>query len=310
MGLSVTGLDANGRVTPKGTNVIIPPESAGIGDLVYKSSGGAFKVVGRGTANSSSITVSSVTYSLYGCIYGFIAGMAMVVAPSETSAYWATSNSPTLPTGTPIIGPGTVLMRNGEKASYYAQMNTAQNSNYITGGSSAPVTLSSAYQATSLSSSTFATGASADVKNKYGTWTEYIRQALRVNGAPGSPFGAVASGVKVHEFGRWMTRKLYQQSSSAFPAAKYCYEYNEGGGTWWLPSMFELGELMIDEHLDKVNENSLSGWSYVSAGSDRWSCVCYSSGVAWFYSGYGMSSYNGFADYQLTVRPVTLLKLV
>ena len=310
MGLSVTGLDANGRVTPKGVNVIIPPESAGIGDLVYKSSGGAFKVVGRGTANSSSITVGSVTYSLYGAIYGFVAGMAMVVAPSETSAYWATSNSPTLPSGAPIYGAGTVLMRNGKKTNYYAQMNSAQNSGYITGGSSAPVDLTSAYQATSLTSATFDSNASADVKNKFGSWMEYIRQTLRVNGAPGTPFGAVADGVKVHEFGRWMTRKLYQTSSMVFPAAKYCYEYGEGGGTWWLPSMFELGELMIDEHLNKVNENSLTGWTGVSAGSYRWSCVLLSSGYAWYYNGAGLSNDSGFSNGQLTVRPVTLLKLV
>ena len=310
MSLSVTGVDANGRITPKGTNIIIPPEGAGIGDLIFKS-GSTYKVIGRGTASASSISIGGTTYTLWGCIYGFVNGMAMVVAPSETSAYWATSNSPTLPSGTPEYGSGTVLMRNGARTSYYAQMNTAQNSGYITGGGSAPVTLSSAYQATSLTSSTFASSASADIKNKYGSWTEYIRQTLRVNGAPGTPFGAAvpASNVKVHEFGRWMTRKLYQQSSTAFPAAKHCYEYGEGGGTWWLPSMFELGELMIDEHLNKVNENS-SVMTSVSAGSGRWSCVRVSSSDAWTYDNLGVSYGVGFASYQLTVRPVTLLKLV
>lgn len=307
MGLSVTGFDANGRITPKGVNVQVPPESAGIGDLVYKS-GSSIKIYARGTANATTIG----GYSLYGAIYGFVNGMAMIVAPNgaETSLYWATSNSPTLPSGTPEYGAGTPLMRNGQRTSYYAQMNTAQNSGYITGGSGTDnPTLASAYQATGLSASNFAGSAGANVKNKYGTWWEYIRQTLRVNGAPGTPFGAsVASGnVKVHEFGRWMTRKLYAQSTSVFPAAKHCYEYNEGGGTWWLPSMFELAELMIDEHLNKINENS--GILSVSAGVHRWSCVRLSSGYAWYYFTYGMSAYSGFASVQFTVRPVTLLKL-
>ena len=96
-------------------------------------------------------------------------------------------------------------------------------------------------------------------------------------------------------------------SSSSYPAGYHCYTYNEGGGKWWLPSMFELAQLMIDETLNKVNENSaiLS----VSAGAGRWSCVCNSSGYAWDYSDYGMSDGGGFGG-SLAVRPVTLLRLV
>ena len=298
MGLAVTGFDANGRITPKGTNVVIPPESAGIGDLVYKS-GSTIKVIGRGTASASSITIGGSTYTLYGCIYGFTNGEAMVVAPNaaETSAAWGS-----YPSGAPTFGTSP-RMRNGGSHTY-VQMNTARNSGYITGGSSAPVTLGSAYQATSLTSSSFAGSASEDIKKRYSTWWEYIRQTMRVNGAPGTPFGAVGGGCKVHEFGRWMGRTYF--SSSSYPAGYHCYSYNEGGGTWWLPSMFELAELMIDEHLNKVNENSaiLS----VSAGAHRWSCVCFSSSSAWYYPGYGMS-YNNAFSYSFTVRPVTLLKL-
>jgi len=301
MALSVTGIDSNGRVTPKGTNVLIPKESAGIGDLVFKS-GSSIRIYGRGTVSATTID----GYTLYGAIYGFVAGMAMIVAPNggETSAAWLSSGSSTVG---PEYGAGTVLMRNGQKTSYYAQMNTNVNQSYITGGSSAPYQLASAYQATSLTSSSFAGSASADVKARFGSWLEYIRQTLRVNGAPGTPFGAVATGVKVHEFGRWMTKQLVTTHGSTAAAAYHCYNYNEGNGTWWLPSMFELGELMIDEHMNKVNENSavLS----VSAGSYRWSCVRFSSGLAWNYSGYGMSASAGFT-YGFTVRPVTLLKLV
>ena len=298
MALSITGFDANGRIIPKGVNVVIPPESAGIGDLIYKS-GSSFKVIGRGTANSTSID----GYSLYGIIYGFVNGEAMIIAPQELgSKQWGAYVS-----GMPTIGAGTVLMRNGLKTSYYAQMNTATNSNYITGGSGAPpVQLTSAYQATSLTASNFASSASADIKARYGTWNEYIRQTLRVNGAPGSPFGAVATNVKVHEYGRYIG-KTYGGSQASGTALRSCYDYNEGGGTWWLPSMFELGELMIDEHLNLVNQNSAVA-ATISADSYRWSCVLSSSDFAWFYFSYGMSGNLGFA-YEFAVRPVSLFKL-
>ena len=309
MGLAVTGFDANGRITPKGSNIVVPPQSAGIGDLIFKS-GSTVKVIARGTASGTTISIGGSSYTLYGAIYGFVNGEAMVVAPNaaETSAYWATSNSPTLPSGTPEYGGGTVLMRNGKRCTY-AQMNTARQmaSDSYRGTAGSNVHPTAAYDGGVMTESSFNSNTNS-VKNNYGTWKEYLMQTLRVNGAPGTPFGAAVSGdVKVHEFGRWMTRKLYAQSSSVFPAAKHCYEYNEGGGTWWLPSMFELAELMIDDHLNKINENS--SLLSVSNSVRRWSCVRGSSGVAWYYGSYGVSYNGGFADYQLTVRPVTLLKL-
>lgn len=294
MSLIITGFDASGRIAPRGVNVVIPPECAGVGDLVYKS-GSTIKVIGRGTASSSSITIGGTTYNLYGIIYGFVNGEAMVIAPRELGAKtWGTYVS-----GIPIYGAGTVLMRNGQKTLYYAQMNTAKNSDYISRGSGYPDVLSSAYQAC---------GSQGGFPGKaaQGTWWEYIRQTLRVNGAPGSPFGAVATNVKVHEFGRWVA-KTYATSSAAGTAMRDCYDYNEGGGTWWLPSMFELGELMIDEHVNKVNENTAVA-DNVSVGSARWSCVLSSSGYAWDYSSVGMSDHAGFGN-TLAVRPVTLLKL-
>lgn len=301
MAYNVTGLDANGRVTPLGTNVVIPPESAGIGDLVYNS-GNTYKVIGCGTASGASISIGGTTYNIYGIIYGFVNGEAMIIAPRELGGkQWGAYVS-----GMPIIGSGAVLMRNGRKDAYYAQMNTAQNSNFIKGGSSAPVVLLSAYQATSLTAATFDASASADIKARYRTWEEYIRQTLRVQGAPGSPFGAVATDVKVHEYGRWFG-KTYAGSQETGKALRACYDYGAGGGTWWLPSMFELGELMIDEHLGKVNANS-SVTDAISVGSSRWSCVPYSSGNAWNYGYYGMSNGSRFG-YSFAVRPVTLFKL-
>jgi len=301
MALSITGFDANGRITPKGTNVVIPPESAGIGDLVYKS-GSTYKVIGRGTASATTISIGGTSYTLYGAIYGFVNGEAMIVAPNaaETTKAWGS-----YPSGAPTIGAGKVLMRNGLKTDYYAQMNTKRQmaSDSYRGTAGSNVHPTAAYNGGVMTESTF--NSSAAAKAIYGTWWNYLRQTLRVNGAPGSPFGAVASGVKVHEFGRYMGRTYF--GSSTYTAGYYCYTYNEGGGTWWLPSMFELAELMIDEHLDKVNENSaiLS----VDNGAIRWSCVLSSSTYAWIYDNAGMSSYYAFS-YSFTVRPVTLLKLV
>ena len=65
---------------------------------------------------------------------------------------------------------------------------------------------------------------------------------------------------------------------------------------------------------DLIGEfNNKLGWTcekWIPAGTpeDRWSCVRGSSGSAWLYHNYGMSSNLGFT-YGLTVRPVTLLNL-
>lgn len=294
MALSIDGLDANGRVTPKGTDIVIPAAGAGVGDLIYKS-GSSVKVIACGTASGSSITKEGVTYTLYGAIYGFVNGEAMVVAPNDLgNMTWGAYND-----GMPIVSPGGILMRNGVKTSYYAQMNTAQNRGYISGGSGYNEVLSSAYQACGAESGFTGTP-------QHGTFTEYIRQTLRVLGAPGSPFGATATNVKVHEFGRWMAKKFGPNQASG-TAMRACYDYNEGGGTWWLPSMYELGELMIDEHLNRVNSNGVMGGIYTS--SCRWSCVLSSGGTAWIYDSYGMSGLYGFGG-SFAVRPVTLFKLI
>lgn len=313
MALSVTGIDpATGRVVPKGTNVLIPKENAGIGDLVYKN-GANIRIVGRGTASASSISIGGTTYTLYGCIYGFVSGMAMIVAPNagETSCAWLSSGSSTVG---PEYGLGTVLMRNGIKCTY-AQMNTARQSSNddYRGAAGTNVHPTASLNGGVMTESTFNSNTN-NVKSYYTSWEEYLRQTLRVNGVPGTPFGAVADGVKVHEFGRWMTKQVVTTHGSAAVAAYHCYNDYKGAlgtdpvGTWWLPSMFELGELMIDEHLNKVNENSaiLS----VRASENRWSCVRINSVSAWTYINFGMSdSYGGF-DNSFMARPVTLLKLV
>ena len=322
MPLTISRIDpATGRVIPKGTNVLIPKENAGIGDLVYKN-GSEIRIIGRGTTGGSSITIGNATYTLYGGIYGFVAGMAMVVAPDDAQVANVTWGS--YPANAPYWAGGTPMMRNGKKHTY-VQMNTATNAGYITKSDVSQPTdglLTSAYQATPLTAANFATTANAETLNRFGSWTEYIRQTLRVNGAPGTPFGApmapsggtAPSGVKVHEFGRWCGRN-YFSSFATTTAGRHCYNYKgslgtDAVGTWWLPSMFELAELMIDDHLSKVNANN--GIINVSAGLYRWSCVLRSSGAAWLYHGGGMSGHDGLtlSSSDLVARPVTLLKLV
>ena len=70
-------IGTDGRVVTGRTNVIIPPENAGVGDLVYKKTSvltdkaandtpSNFKVIGRGTADAATVTVNSTSYTLYG----------------------------------------------------------------------------------------------------------------------------------------------------------------------------------------------------------------------------------------------------
>lgn len=320
MALGVSGINANGRVSASGAvtitgGILIPPESAGIGDLIYKN-GSTIKVVHRGTATGTTVTVGSTSYTLWGCIFGFVAGMAMVVSPNAGEAgslQWATSSPPSWLNK--YYGSGTTLMRNGLKTTdYYAQMNTAQqmSSDSYRGTAGSNVHPTQAYNGNVMTESTYNSNTN-NVKRYYGTWKEYLRQTLRVNGAPGTCFGAVFDGCKVHEYGRYVTNRI--GSDSAYPAVKHCYDYQgslgtDAKGTWWLPSMFELGELMIDEHWDKVHENSAV--LDVSKGVGRWSSVLVPGSVAWVYGRDGMSGGTGVAGSysNLVTRPVTLLKLV
>ena len=320
MALTITGVDANGRVTPKGTNVIIPMQSAGIGDIVFCKSGGDphdpsnLLVVGRGTSSASVATLNSLTYYRYGTIYGFVNGFAMIVADrADVGKAWTSLSSSQLG---PEYGWGKILLRNGKGSDHvYAAMNLQRtydlNGNYD-GSDLHP---GHAWTGGLMSYSTFSGSTGAAARALYGEglagYKNYLTQVMRVNGAPGTCFGAVAANVKVHEFGRYMMSLAVAAGISNYPAFKECYDYTVSGtgdaaGNWWLPSMFEMGELMIDAHLNLVNEGLIND---VDFASYRWSCVRYDSGVAWFYYYAGMSAHAGFG-YEFAVRPVTLLKLV
>ena len=77
-------------------------------------------------------------------------------------------------------------------------------------------------------------------------------------------------------------------------------------GLWQLLEMIGANEL-----LDQLKNNwTWTREKYIPRGTSevRWSCVCYSSSLAWLYYGGGLSLDSGFSG-SSTVRPVTLLHL-
>ena len=88
MSLNVT-VGTNGRISG-GTNVIIPNENAGVGDIVIMNSSRDIKIIGWGTYSSSGLPSG---YVAYGVIYGFVNGMARVVALSEAARRWTMAAS-------------------------------------------------------------------------------------------------------------------------------------------------------------------------------------------------------------------------
>lgn len=337
MALTVTGVDANGRVTPKGTNVIIPPESAGIGDIVLMNSSRDVKIVGWGTYSSGSLPSG---YVAYGVIYGFVNGMARIVALSETSRRWtmaasdtgseSSSGSDDVNGGYPVagstVGGGNNAMRNGKKTTYVGMnLNSLMQNNY-TGGNTIlhPSAAWGAEQIMSKANFDALSAGGGNAKTLYGTWENYVRQTMAIRN-PGSCFAAHDSDHKIHEQGKWNTYLLGQYTKSNpdsntqggtacwYPAANYCYNYYVSGTgetadshNWWLPSMDELLDLMIDDHWKKVNT---CGATTLSNRATRWSSIRSSATDAWTFKGYGCGD-GSYGRYAVATRAVTLLKLV
>lgn len=338
MALTVTGVDANGRITPKGVNVVIPKQSAGIGDIVIMNSSRDVKVIGWGTYNASQLPSG---YVAYGVIYGFVNGMARIVALSETSRRWtmaasdsgdpAVTSDSNVDGGYPVaettVGGGNNVMRNGIKTTYagmnlnslmqnsYAGVNTNVHPNTADTWSTTGIMNKSLFDALPMSG--------GNAKTLYGTWENYVRQTLAIRN-PGSCFAVHDSTHKVHEQGRWNTYLLGQYTKASpdanaqggtpcwYPAANYCYNFYVAGAgetadshNWWLPSMDEMLDLMTDAHWDKVNT---CGATALSNRAGRWSSVRYSSVYAWYYYTYGFALSNGVRN-ALAVRAVSLLKL-
>lgn len=336
MALTVTGVDANGRVTPKGTNVIIPPESAGIGDIVLMNASRDVKIVGWGTYSSGSLPSG---YVAYGVIYGFVNGMARIVALSETSRRWtmaasdsgseSSSGSDNVSGGYPVagstVGGGNNAMRNGKKTTYVGMnLNSLMQNNY-TGGNTIlhPSAAWGAEQIMSKANFDALSAGGGNAKTLYGTWENYVRQTMAIRN-PGSCFAAHDSDHKIHEQGKWNTYLLGQYTKSNpdsntqggtacwYPAANYCYNYYVSGTgetadshNWWLPSMDELLDLMIDDHWKKVNT---CGATTLSNRANRWSSIRYSATYAWLCVTYGFC-YTDAVRSAFTTRAVSLLKI-
>lgn len=336
MALTVTGVDANGRVTPKGTNVIIPPESAGIGDIVLMNASRDVKIVGWGTYSSGSLPSG---YVAYGVIYGFVNGMARIVALSETSRRWtmaasdsgseSSSGSDNVSGGYPVagstVGGGNNAMRNGKKTTYVGMnLNSLMQNNY-TGGNTIlhPSAAWGAEQIMSKANFDALSAGGGNAKTLYGTWENYVRQTMAIRN-PGSCFAAHDSDHKIHEQGKWNTYLLGQYTKSNpdsntqggtacwYPAANYCYNYYVSGTgetadshNWWLPSMDELLDLMIDDHWKKVNT---CGATTLSNRAYRWSSIRTSATVAWSCATSGGCDYS-YVRNAYTARAVSLLKI-
>ena len=337
MAFSVTGLDpTTGRVLPKGTNVLVPPSSAGIGDVVLMDSSRNIKIVAWGTYSSSGLPSGFVAY---GVIYGFVNGMARVVALSETSYRWTMAASDTgSPTssgdtnvsgGYPVagstVGGGNNVMRNGKKTTYVGMNLNSLMQNSYTGANTIvhPSAAWDAAQVMSKANFNALTAGGDNAKTLYGTWENYVRQTMGIRN-PGSCFAAHDTDHKVHEQGKWNTFLLGQYTAASpdtnasggtpcwYPAANYCFNfYVNGAGeaaadhNWWLPSMDELYDLMTDAHWSKVNT---CGATTISNRANRWSSIRYSATYAWNYHNYGFC-YNLDVRYALATRAVTLLKL-
>lgn len=336
MPLDVTGIDANGRITPKGVNVVIPKQSAGIGDIVIMNSSRDVKVIGWGTYNANQLPSG---YVAYGVIYGFVNGMARIVALSETYRRWtmaasdsgdpAATGDSNVDGGYPVaettVGGGNNVMRNGIKTTYAGMNLNSLMQNSYTGGNTIlhPTAAWGAEQVMSKANFDALTASGGNAKTLYGTWENYVRQTLAIRN-PGSCFAVHDSTHKVHEQGKWNTYLLGQYTKASpdanaqggtpcwYPAANYCYNFYVAGAgetadshNWWLPSMDEMLDLMTDAHWEKVNT---CGATTLSNRADRWSSVRYFDVNAWNYSYYGFVVSNS-VRYAFTVRAVSLLKL-
>lgn len=135
--------------------------------------------------------------------------------------------------------------------------------------------------------------------------------------------GSPAFAMPVETFGKGKWRKAMQIAKSY----KAPHHIEGSDGTFTLPSRKQavdiraaresgleqlLNSILADELLYELR--NCWGWTreaYIPAGTseENWESKQSSSGYAWLYYYNGVSNSSGFSDYQLTVRPVTLLKL-
>lgn len=89
-----------------------------------------------------------------------------------------------------------------------------------------------------------------------------------------------------------------------------------GAGTFYLPSMHELGLLMrgitngTTKALDPVNValSKRTGWTQISSTANRWACCRYAADAAWSCRSFGFTNNGGFYNYY-TVSAVSSFTL-
>ena len=135
-------------------------------------------------------------------------------------------------------------------------------------------------------------------------------------------------GIMQYRDGRELTNLLLPKKvlikgveTPCYSAAHFANDFDcgvegYGAGTFYLPSMHELGLLMrgitsgTTKALDPVNValSKRTGWTQISSTANRWACCRYNTTVAWSYNSYGCT--NGTFFYiGLTVSAVSAFTL-
>lgn len=135
-------------------------------------------------------------------------------------------------------------------------------------------------------------------------------------------------GIMQYRDGRELTNLLLPKKvlirgveTPCYSAAHFANDFDcgvegYGAGTFYLPSMHELGLLMrgitsgTTKALDPINValSKRTGWTQISSTASSWACCCCNPDLAWNYSSSGCTSSSPFS-YGLTVSAVARFTL-
>ena len=135
-------------------------------------------------------------------------------------------------------------------------------------------------------------------------------------------------GIMQYRDGRELTNLLLPKKvlikgveTPCYSAAHFANDFDcgvegYGAGTFYLPSMHELGLLMrgitngTTKALDPVNValSKRTGWTQISSTASRWACCRYTASSAWHYDGSGYTNRYYFC-YGLAVSAVSAFEL-
>lgn len=325
-------IGTDGRVVTGKKNVVVPPECAGVGDIVFLDSNRNMYIIACGTYNSSTIASAIGSgYAIYGVIFGFINGMARVMSKSPYSRKFTegvsfTTSSSVAPIcaqdiAGSVVPAGGLSMRNGVKTPYYTAMDVDKLMASTTPASTSPALHPSACYGTGTIYSKAAFDAlvagNGNAKDVYTTYRNYMCQTIAVRGS-GSPFMAHDSNHKFFEQGKWNTYLLGRYTTSDpdtnisaygsqtadissgayYPAAQSCFNHYEAG----------CGEVATDHNwwlptMDELFDIVSNGTKITESGALTVSSIlsthlhsCIMGNQAntslWFAHSFGMSSFE------------------